>query len=820
LAKKSRSSKAKTTTRKASFDWQQSAWFAPAGFAVVFIALMFLFRDFVFSDKMLDMSDQILAGVFFRMYLVKHFIAFGSFPQWMPHIFGGMPYIEAFHGDIFYPLSMMKLLAKDYTEFVRIQGWIMILHIYLAGIFMYLTARRFNLNKIAAMLSGICYMSAAYLVSLVAPGHDGKIFVTTLFPLVILCLELGFSSRRQFLWFSALGLVIGVIILSPHPQMSYFVLWAAALYTLFKLVVLYREKRSVLPLIKPASLAMYAVIIGLLLSAIQFYPGYMYTTHFSPRADTKQGWDWATSWSMHEEEAASLLVGEFAGVSTDNTQTYYWGKNFFKDNSESVGVVTIFMALIGFLFARRKEAYFFGGLGILALLYAVGATTPLFYLFYYLIPKVSSMRAPSMIMFLFSFSAALLAGMGLQRLMEAREHAREITGKGFNYLLFGFPSLLLVIALLFGAAGRGMISLWTSIFFSDAARMMVQQNVSKLDLAYMNLPAIQTGAWLAFLFTAIAATLIWLYRSGRMGTGILVVLLAVPLVDGVRFNTRFVAAKSPQQVWGNNPVADFLSKQPGHFRVMNLGVMSEDLPPFFGVDVVVGYHGNQLRWYDDLLGGPAKTNETNPRFLNLVGAKYLLIPSNRSLPDGYLGDHPVADAAIFGGVKVIKNDNAFERVFLVDQYKVFADRKQVTDEVLRGNSDMRRTVYLEKEPSLTITPDTLSADSAWIIHDSTEMVTVGLSCTHNQILVFTDNYFDAWQVSVDGQPAELLRAYGSFKAVAVPAGTQQVHFEYKSKRYETGRLATLLTSLYLLVVFGFYLVGGWLRKDKQEQEKA
>ena len=820
MAKKSRSSKPQKAASKASFDWQKSPWFAPIGFAVVFIALIYLFRDFVFSDKMLDMSDQILAGVFFRMYLVKHVIAFGSFPQWMPHIFGGMPYIEAFHGDIFYPLSMMKLMANDYLEFVRIQGWIMILHIYLAGIFMYLTARKFDLNKIPSMLAGVCYMFAAYLVSLVAPGHDGKIYVTTLFPLVVLCLEMGFRSSRQLLWFSLMGLVIGFIILSPHPQMSYFVLWAAALYTLFKLVFLYREKRSIVPLIKPASLALYAVVIGLLISAIQFYPGYVYTTHFSPRADTKQGWEWATSWSMHEEETASLLVNEFAGVSTQERQTYYWGKNFFKDNSESVGVVTFFLALIGFLYARRREAYFFGGLAIFALLYAVGSTTPLFYVFFYLIPKVNSMRAPSMIMFIFSFSAALLAGMALQRLMDARSRAGELISEKLNYLLFGFPALLLVIALAFGVAGRGMINLWTSVFFSDASRTMVQQNVSKLDLAYMNLPAIQSGAWLAFLFAAVAAALIWLYRTGRMGTGILIVLLAVPVVDGIRFNSRFVVAKSPQRVWGNNPVTEYLARDPGHFRVMNLGVMSEDLPPFFGIDVVVGYHGNQLRWYDDLLGGPAKTNQTNPRFLNLVGAKYLLVPANSQMPEGYLGDRPVTDAGVFGQIKIMKNENAFERVFLVDDYRVFEDRKQITDAVLAGTDDLRQTVLLEKEPSLSIVPDTLSTDSAWIVHDSTEMVTVGLSCTHDQILVFTDNYFDAWQVTVDGQPAELLRAYGSFKAVAVPAGTQQVHFEYKSQRYETGRLATLLTSLYLLVIFGFYFVAGWLRKDKQEQEEA
>ena len=66
--------------------------------------------------------------------------------------------------------------------------------------------------------------------------------------------------------------------------------------------------KSVPGFLRPAMLTTYAVVIGLLLSAIQFYPGYKYTTEFSPRTDSKSGWDWATSWSIHEEEAFSLLI--------------------------------------------------------------------------------------------------------------------------------------------------------------------------------------------------------------------------------------------------------------------------------------------------------------------------------------------------------------------------------------------------------------------------------------------------------------------------------------------------------------------------------
>ena len=812
MAKKRKVSPKPVPRKGSNFDIEKSRYFVPVAFIIILLALIFLFSDFIFSDKMLHSSDQIQAGVFFRQLLVDHVAEHGAVPQWNPYIFGGMPYIEAFHGDIFYPLSFLKFFGS----LPRMLGIIMFLHIYLAGIFMFFAARQFKLSRVAALLSATCYMFAPYLISLVAPGHDGKIFVTTLFPLVMLFLDRAFE-RKPFLNFSLMGLVIGIIILSPHPQMSYFTLWAAALYTLFRLILLWREKRKIGVLIRPAVLATYAVMIGLLISAIQFYPGYVYTNEFSPRADSKKGWDWATSWSLHEEEAMSLLIPEFSGTSTSGAKTVYWGKNYFKDNSEAIGVVTVFLALLGLFFSRRKKAWFFGGLAVFALLYALGATTPLFKIFYYVIPKVKSLRAPSMIMFIFSFSAALLAGMGVQQLINQHQEPKTTDDRKFRWILYGFPGLLLLLAILFGIAGRGMIGAWCSMFWSDAATTFVTRDMSKLDLAYHNLSAITSGAWLAFLFSALVAGCIWFYRSRKMGTGILVALAFIPVVDGVRFNSRFVSTFDQDQLFNPNPVTQFFTqKTDEHFRVMNLRVLQEDLLPHHRIPVVVGYHGNQLRWYDDLLGGPQLTNQRNPRFLNLVGAKYFTIPANQRFPEGYFGSAPVNVAATFGEISIVQNDNAFPRVYLVDQYRVYDDRQDIYPQVLGGTDDLRKIVFLEEEPPFEISTDTLGGDSAWIIDYAEDTVVIGVNCTGNRLLILTDNYYDAWQVSVDGHPAQLMRAYGTFRAVAVSAGTKSVSFVYKSTRYRIGKFITLLTSLYLLVIFGFYLFQAVRRKRIKE----
>ncbi len=780
------------------FDPEKSPYFVLKIFGVLLLAMVILYREFIFSDKIFHSPDMMRMGLFFKQYFVDYVLTHWSVPKWDPYIFGGMPFVDAFHSDLFYPPAFLKFFGSLF----RMLSYNLLVHIFFSGVFTYLCARQFKLSKLAALLSGISYMFAGYLVSLMAPWHDGKIFVTSLFPLTILFVERGFA-KKPFLNFSILGLVIGLIILTPHPQMAYFTLWAVALYTLFKLIVLFREKKTINAIIKPSALTIYAVVIGLLISAIQFYPGYYYTSNYSPRSETKRGWDWATSWSLHEEETFSLLIPEFAGTNSQKAKTYYWGKNPFKDNSETVEIVCLFAALIGFLFYRKKESYFMGGLALFALIYALGATTPFFRIFFHLVPMVKSLRAPSMIMFLFSFSIAILAGMGLQFIIDRSRDLRGATAKRFKYVLFGLPALMLLFAFLFSGGGKGMLNLWTSIFYSDAPASMVQQGVSKLDVAYMNLPAIQSGAWFAFLFTALAAACIWAYQTGKMGIYILIALLFIPVVDSIRFNSRFIKLVDPKPYLSNNALTEYFQKDNSKYRVQNFAP-SMTVLPLHGVEEVVGYHGNQLKWYDQLLGGPSLKNQGNPRLLNLVGTKYIIIPQNQKLPPDYFGEKPATLAINTNQGAVFHNPNAFPRVFLVDEYKVFDSLEIIQSLVIDGPDDLREVVYLEENRGVELSYDTLNNDSCWIIDHAAESVLIGLNCTKDHILVITDNYYEAWKAYIDGASAKIYRADGSFRAIVVPAGTKQVLFKYESSRYATGRLLTLLTSLFLLIVFGYY----------------
>ncbi|MCH7948537.1 MAG: hypothetical protein IIC66_12155 [candidate division Zixibacteria bacterium] len=151
MGKKKKAIQSQPLPRRPGINFENSPYYVPVIFGIMLLALVMLFGDFLFSDKMLYGSDMLNAGVYHRAMLVDHFLEHGKIPQWNPHVFGGMPYVEAFHGDIFYPFSVTKFFFSSLHFHL---GFILILHIFFAGIFMYLAARQFALSKTAAWNGG------------------------------------------------------------------------------------------------------------------------------------------------------------------------------------------------------------------------------------------------------------------------------------------------------------------------------------------------------------------------------------------------------------------------------------------------------------------------------------------------------------------------------------------------------------------------------------------------------------------------------------------------------------------------------------------
>ncbi len=762
----------------------------------IFIAVLtvILFNSFVFSDLMLFGSDTLQAGVFFRDFFVDYYKAHGSVPQWNPYIFGGMPFVDAFHGDIFYPISF---IFKMIFPLFRALGWVLIFHVFLAGLTMYLCARAFRLGKLSASLAGIMFMFAPYLVSLVAPGHDGKMFVTALFPLTMMFLERGMSTR-SYIDFVGLGTVIGLIILTPHPQMAYFSLWAIGSYFLFRLISRYLRERSLSTAGLLSALFVLALVVGLCLSAIQFYPGYRYVKNFSPRAgEGRGGYEWATSWSMHTEELKGMFVPHFQGVNGAEENTY-WGRNPFKDNSEYAGILPILLGVIGVLFHKDRRKWYFLALGVFALIYALGGTTPIFYLFYYVVPNVKSMRAPSMIMFLFSFSFSLLAAMGIEWITERIRIERQPKRELALRVLLIATIVYAVLAVLWTIAGEAMMGLYQGIFYSGIAQ-------NKYAASIENIPAIQLSLWLvAFIFGAVYF-LVRMYEERKIGLIAIAAIALLSLIDTWRIDSKFIETFDPAHRFSAHPVVQHLLDNTDNHRVFDVtGRMfgSLDYFAYFGLQQVTGYHGNQLQAYDRLIGGLQFSNlidrQGRPQLpvLNLLGVQSLV----------YSDRYPMGDTTLLKtydqySVAVYRNPHVLPRAFAAHEHRVFSDPDSIIDLVKNERFNPRKYLLLEEEPDFepAIPEFGRYSQECDLIEYEPGYVKIAVLLKAPAWICLTDAYYPAWRAYVDGEETEVHRAYSALMAAGVPEGEHVLEFVYKSDVYHVSRIVTYLTVLFIAV---------------------
>ena len=171
-------------------------------------------------------SDQYVAGYGFRQFAADYWRTHHAVPLWNPYIFGGIPFVGGMHGDVFYPTAWLRWFLPTGTA----MNIGFALHIVLAGVAMYALLRVFRLGWAAAVTGGVAYELTGLVASMVSPGHDGKLFVSALAPLLFLALLRG-VRHRSMAGYGAAALVIGLC-LHGHPQMTYYLLVAAAIWAL------------------------------------------------------------------------------------------------------------------------------------------------------------------------------------------------------------------------------------------------------------------------------------------------------------------------------------------------------------------------------------------------------------------------------------------------------------------------------------------------------------------------------------------------------------------------------------------------------------
>lgn len=816
-------------SEKESRSWDPAipSWLPPVLYGVV---TLFLFRKFIFSGDMLYGSDTISLGYMARAFFAEAMKG-GVFPLWNPIILGGTPFLDSLAGgDTLYPTSLLLLVMEPF----RALGWKLVIHVFLAGLFTYGWIRALGRSRVAALLAGLAFLMAPFMVTLAWPGHDGKLFVTALTPLLFWVTEKALA-RGRILPFTGMAAVIGLVILTTHFQQAYFLFGALGIYALVRVLILWKEGLSFPRAAGRFGSFLAFSVLGAAVAGVQLLPAVDYVlessrrTATTTRATEEGSVTYSSSWSMHPEEAAAMLVPEFVGSNVGGaawTQGTYWGRNVFKLNHEYAGLVVLLLAGLAFFGGVAPGVrYTFLGVGTVALLYTLGSHTPVWRIFYELIPGVSLFRAPSIAAFLFGFSAVTLMAFGIDRVLEVAGagHGKknQVRGKapskkgGGAWKKGPFRPLLLFLSLATGffllgtlLTSNGILtSIWTSLLYPDI-------DPGKLDALARAQPFITRGFLISTGLAGGVLALTWAVLRGKLPVMVWVTGLGLlTAADLARVDDPFIQTYDFRQWASPDPNIQYLLERQETeppFRVMamagNAGFGQDVKPGMYGLELATGHHPNDLARYRELIGmvgsgAPAnlidlRTGAPNLDLLSILNVRYVIWP----VAD--LGNFPAGEA-----VMATSRDgrNAYEAVYevptlprarLVGSARILPGQEGL-EYLLSSEFQPGAEVVLTETPPITLPQAPVTGEVRWV-EKGVNHLRLAVETEEPALLVLAENWYPAWKARVGGEEAPVLRANHTLRAVPVPPGSHDVEVYFDGASLRGGLLATVVSILLLV----------------------
>ncbi|MDX2191926.1 MAG: hypothetical protein NW201_01145 [Gemmatimonadales bacterium] len=735
-----------------------------------------------------DWSDQVGAGWAFRSWSAAQLRETGHVPQWNPMIFGGLPFVGAMHGDIFYPMSFLRLALSAQA----VLNITFVLHYLLAGAATYALLRRLGLAWSAAVTGGMAYMLSGVMGSYPSPGHDGKLVVSALLPVMLIGLHLAVREGRR-IGYPVVALVAALGLLAPHAQMHYYLLVAAGLFTLG--LAFTGPARATAARLAPVALAAIAVAVGLAASAIQIWPFLRYLP-FSPRATGIGGFDRATSYAIPWDHVPELVFAGFNGHADS-----YWGSNPLKLHSEYLGFGVVALAVLGLAGARRRLgdlAWWLLGIGVLFLLIALGGSTPFYRLWYEVMPFVKQTRAPGMALYVVALVVACFAALGVDRIERGE-------GKGGLLVAMGLAGGGLLLAISGGVIG-----------LAEGFGAAIQGTLGRpaMDIIRDHRGAIIAGAAASSLAALLIAGAGMLRLRGAVPP--VAFALALPLLVGgdlwleARQFWKFRPIASP--LYAGDAITARVTAGSVPARVFDLDqVYPQSVLMGYGIPQLLGYHGNELHRFDELMGGKNEwRNAVNPVLWDLYAVEYLVLQSGarqldsipgytrvlsavptasgksadlwqRAQPSRWARVVPMAlKAPDSVAVQVVAGTRAFQdQVVVVDSS---ANAPAEAKGALPPASASRARVTSWAPGRMVITLDPAPPAPAW--------------------LLVAENWYPDWRATVDGRPARVQRGDMALLAVELPAGAREAVLRFDSDDYATGRAVTLAALGVILAGFG------------------
>ena len=683
-------------------------------------------------------SDIMNDGFPYRFYLGQA-LKSGELPLWYPPVFGGFPLLARAEAGICYPPNLVLFWLLD--PYIALNA-VILLTLLTAGVGMYMFTREIGAGFHGSLVAGFAFAYSGFMVSHLK--HLSMVNGACWFPLGLLAIERamrdeGSAPRRSRVRaMLCLGGVFAMQNLSGHIQIAYYSALAYLAYYLVRLFMLWRSRKPAPGALLRDGLSAWflaAMAAGTLISAVQLLPTYELVQQ-SQRAGGVT-LDYATQFVY---DPASFWTFFYPAVNGEPGHASYTGKGIFWEDYGYVGIVTILLAAYAIWKRYRSwQVRFFAASAAGAFLIVLGKNTPVFGVAFDVFPMMKFFRFPTRMLFVVDASLAVLAGIGLTRLLRGPAQEKKK----------GRPR----------PAAAGWVVL--SVVVADLLFFQMRQNAVAPLQEWRNPP--RTAAALA----AEKGT----YRIYTEG--------------GTYTHT---GAYSDAEGWLGSLTPyieqrEFL--QPSLHVLYGFSTANgyAQLTPSYVVDVWGDQNGPGLA--DGLSEASRGVVHVHPPFaklLSLHNVKTILSP----FP--VVGE-PLVYRGTIGRVKLYDNPGVLPRAFVVGSYRIAPDEARSL--ALLSAPDFRppNEAILFENPG--IAPHDSLQGSASITSSTTNEVRVETRTSGPGILVLSDTYYTGWEAEVDGSPSRLLRANHTMRAVVVPAGTHAVRFKFRPRSVLFGFLATL-----------------------------
>ena len=763
------------------------------------ILVLVLFYPIVFSGKTFGSPDSLnprgASIILQEMNKLDN-----EFPLWQPWIFSGMPTADAFTfiSSLYFPNYILNLffLSSNLTQ---------LLHLLFAGIGSYLLLRFIGLSCLSAFLGGSAFMITPFMITMIVFGHGSQMMTAAYIPWIMM-FTMKLFRNPNLINIGILAILMGFQLQRAHVQIAYYTWMLIGTYVLITFILNIKDKKSKdKPLISLGAFT-FSAILAIAIALVIYLPSLEYTP-FSVRGGSGGGADYnyATSWSFSPKELLTFFIPSALGF---GGQTY-WGDMPFTDYPNYMGIITLLLAIIGFVYKRDRFMWFLFTTSLLAIFISFGKNLAIIYdLFYSFFPFFNKFRVPAMILILVQFNTCIMAAIGMDHLISINKNKLP------NWF---WPSTgVLIFLLLILSFGESTLKDLVSSGFTQPRtqdpRLVQAINSLRWDMWYKD-------AWALLFYLSTTMSLIWCFIFNKVSTRtfsmaiLLLLVLDVIIVDNKIIQPKKESGRSSQLL--NNSIVDryfqhdqiskILSSDKNElFRVYPAGqLFGETRLRAFGVESIGGYHPAKLNVYNNFLKNT--NNASTLALMGMLNVKYFLTTQSINYP----GLIEIKQARMKSGrgnipVSLYRLENYQKRAWFARNIEVYPEIDFPWEKIKSQSYDPQKVAFVSQNDISINT--TFSMGEINSINNSLHKLEIETESDSTSFLIVSEVFYPLrWKATIDGEQIEYFKTNGVIRGLIIPKGRHKIVFNYDRSSFNKGVLISL-SSFFLtigMIIFGY-----------------